>query len=135
MQNGHDSQADVIVPKDWVDLQGPLEAALAASGGRYTPRDVFDQVVNQRAQWWPGEASVVVTRMYEDGKDLVLHFWLAGGELEEIQLMERYIAERAQAELNATVARISGRKGWLTALPGYKETSVTMERRLGGDDG
>lgn len=135
MQNGHDNQAQVVVPQDWTELQGPLKAALAASGGRYTPRDVFDQVVHQNAQWWPGEASVVVTRMYQDGKDLVLHFWLAGGELEEIQSMVSYITERAHIERGATVARISGRRGWLAVLPGYKEVSTTMERRLGGDDG
>ncbi|MBL8630695.1 MAG: hypothetical protein JNM81_13750, partial [Rhodospirillaceae bacterium] len=51
--------------------------------------------------------------------------FLAGGDLAELQAMELDVAAQAKAA-GITRMEISGRRGWLRSLPGYRELCTTF---------
>jgi hypothetical protein len=67
-------------------------------------------------------------------KGKVLNIPLAGGDMDELRQMERYVEHRAR-ENGFVLMSINGRRGWLRALDGYKEVSVYMEKNLNEAEG
>ena len=58
-----------------------------------------------------------------------LHFWLAGGDLDELMEIERDI-EKAAHENGIVRVSIIGRRGWRAKLDGFKEAGVILVKEI-----
>jgi len=92
-------------------LRQQVESALEYSGGTHTFDDIAQAVTENRFQVWPGINSVVVTEIIVYPRIKNLHYFLAGGDLDELKLMRPYI-ERWGKSLGCTRVTLAGRKGW-----------------------
>ena len=99
---------------DWEEferLRHHVAAALEYSGGSHAVEDIADGIRQGNFQFWPAERSVIVTEIivYPRLKDL--HFFLAGGDLDELRLMQPIIESWGKSEGCSRVS-LAGRKGW-----------------------
>ena len=92
-------------------LRHHMAAALEYSGGTHKVEDIAEGIRRGQFQLWPGKNSVVVTEIivYPQLKDL--HYFLAGGDLDELRLM-RPIIESWGKEIGCSRVSLAGRKGW-----------------------
>jgi len=92
-------------------LRKHIEAALAYSGGTHTIEDIAEGVKANRFQCWDAPDSVVITEIivYPRLKDL--HYFLAGGNLDELKAMRPVIESWAKSH-GCTRVSLAGRKGW-----------------------
>lgn len=113
-------------------LSPQIERALAWSGGTHTLEDVRDAIIAKKAQLWWGKSSVVVTEIEVTPRKKILRFWLAGGVIEEIELMYKLISEWGR-DLGCDSALIVGRKGWERTFlkqDGWRATHTVFEKEL-----
>lgn len=106
-----------------------IQAALAYANGTHELEDVREAITAGKAQFWPGRKSAVVTEILTYPRKRVCHFWLAGGDLEELVHMEQSISTWAKA-MGCQGTSIAGRAGWLKALPDYRKMAVTLAKEL-----
>lgn len=107
-----------------------IEAALDLAHGTHTMDDVRRDILTGPATFWPGRNAAMVTEVQEFPQMHVLHFWLAGGDLDELRDELRPMAEKWAKERGITRATIMGRRGWVRALPGYQEVSTVCAKEL-----
>jgi len=89
-----------------------IEAALEYAGGTHTFEDVAEAVADGRMQFWPGKESVIITEIATyPQRPKVLHFFLAGGSMQEMEAMEPVICEWGRS-IGCTHAEFTGRRGW-----------------------
>jgi hypothetical protein len=88
-----------------------IEDALEYSGGTHTFDDVAAGVLSGDFQLWHKDNSAIVTEIvvYPRLKDL--HFFLAGGNLDELQQMTPIIEDWGKS-VGCTRVTLAGRKGW-----------------------
>ena len=119
-----------------IDLAGArplLEAALSYGGGTHSYEDVVAMIDRKEAIFWPGPNSVIVTQIQEHPQTRTLHFFLAGGNSAELEVMVPGILAWAKAERGCTAATMTGRKGWERSFltrRGWKTTLVVMTKEL-----
>lgn len=83
-------------------------------------------------QFWPGHRSAIVTEISEYPLAKCMHFFLAGGDIKELQEMARYI-EQAARRLGCTRMTLAGRRGWLRSFlvdDGYQDSWAVMAKEL-----
>lgn len=121
---------------EWVaefDRCGPwLEAALQYSDGTHTLDDVADGVARGLFQFWPGNTSAVVTEIITYPRTRVLHYFLAGGTLQELAEMRPDIEAWGRA-IGCNRVTLCGRRGWLKSFlhdEGYTEKWSVMAKDL-----
>jgi hypothetical protein len=85
-------------------------------------------VEDGKAQLHVGERCAVVTQIMEFPAGRQLHYWLAGGDLNELREIEKRVSEDAKNN-GCIQASIVGRRGWGKTL-GYKEMATVMTRNL-----
>lgn len=97
--------------KDFERLRHHVAAALEYSGGTHKVEDIVEGIRAGRFQFWPGRDSAVVTEIivYPQLKDL--HYFLAGGDLDELRLM-RPLIEQWGKSIGCSRVSLAGRKGW-----------------------
>jgi hypothetical protein len=113
-------------------LSPHIERALARSGGTHTLDDVREAIISHKAQLWWGNNSVIITEIETTPRKKILRFWLAGGEIEEIETMYPLIAEWGRS-LGCDRAVIVGRKGWERSFlkeDGWRATQTVYEKEL-----
>jgi len=107
-----------------------IEQALTHSIEISTFDRVSEAVRSGHAQYWPLGNSVIITQIAAGG---VLHFWIAGGNMQEIQAATPTILAWGK-EQGCTIATLTGRRGWLRSFlgrTGWKESRiVNMECAL-----
>lgn len=88
-----------------------IEDALEYSGGTHTFDDVAAGVLKGEFQLWHHDNAAIVTEIvvYPRLKDL--HFFLAGGNLDELQQMTPIIEDWGRS-VGCTRVSLAGRKGW-----------------------
>jgi hypothetical protein len=88
-----------------------IEDALEYSGGTHTFDDIAAGVLSGDFQLWHKDNSAIVTEIvvYPRLKDL--HFFLAGGNLDELQQMTPIIEDWGKS-VGCTRVTLAGRKGW-----------------------
>lgn len=110
-----------------------IEAALTYEGGAHTVDDVVEAVEKGEANAWYGPRSIVVTQIDTQPRRTILHFFLAAGDIHELEAMTPGILRWGE-EQGCTVARLVGRKGWtrsFLAHAGWTDTQlVIMEKPL-----
>ena len=111
-------------------IQG-LREALERSGGTHTIQDVVDALRNGEAQVWVKDSAVLVTEVLAMPRALVLHFWLAAGELEPVIALSRDVLAWGK-EQGCTGATLTGRPGWKRALAseGWSSDLIMMTREF-----
>jgi len=109
-----------------------IEAALEYSQGTHTFDDIAGGVLSKRFQLWPNANSAVITEIivYPRLKDL--HFFLAGGDLDELKVMRSHI-EGWGKSVGCTRVTLAGRKGWERTFlkdEGYKPEWFILSKEL-----
>lgn len=107
-----------------------IAQALEYAGGSHTLADIKAGVQSGAFQQWLGEHSVIVTEIVVTPQYKVLRFFLAGGELSEIESMAPGIMFWGLRQ-GCVKAELIGRFGWqktfaVTKL-GAKPVAVVME--------
>lgn len=93
------------------DFADVLTPALALAGGTHTLDDVAEAVAEGRMQFWPGATSAIVTQIEQTPRVRILHVFLAGGTLAELEAMMPPIEAWGRAH-GCTRATLFGRQGW-----------------------
>ena len=108
-----------------------LLSALAYADNSHSFEDVKAMVESGRLQFWPGPASAIVTEIVEFPRFKAIHFFLAGGNLVELEAMYPLIEKWGQ-EQGCDRATLAGRPGWtrsfLTRREGWRQTQVVLEK-------
>ena len=114
---------------DWQQAEPHIIAALHHAGDTHEPRDVIDMILDGMAELFVGEDCAVVTQEIELPIGIQLHFWLAGGDLDELVRIQRDIETAARSR---GIRRISiiGRRGWRAKLDGYREAGVILVQEI-----
>jgi hypothetical protein len=110
-----------------------IAAALEYSGGTHTVADVAEMIREGRAQFWPGLRSAIVTEINEYPRIKILNFFLAGGDIDELAIMSKFIENWAKM---AGCQRITlvGRRGWERSFlkeRGYKPKWFVLAKEIG----
>lgn len=71
------------------------------------------------AHFWPGERSAIVSEFHIYPRQTRLHFWLAGGDMDELLTVLRPKAEAWAISKGITKFSVAGRKGWVRAMEKY----------------
>ncbi len=117
---------------DWVRCEPYIAAGLEYAEGTHSLDDVFLSVMTGQRQFWPGERSAIVTEVNDFPQKKVLHFFVAGGELEELNRMQQAIEVWAR-EQGCTRITLAGRRGWLRSFlrdEGYKPKWTVMSKEI-----
>ena len=109
-----------------------IEDALEYAGGTHNFNDIAAAVLSDRFQIWPSNNAVVVTEIvvYPQLKDL--HYFLAGGNLDELKAM-RPIIEDWGRSIGCTRVSLAGRKGWERTFlkdEGYRPNWFVLSKEL-----
>lgn len=114
-----------------------IEAALEYSCGTHNFEDIAAGVLSGHFQLWAGKQSAVVTEITQYPRLKNLHFFLAGGNLDELALMRPGI-EAWGKSIGCTRVTLAGRKGWARSFladSGYEPKWVVMAKELKDGDG
>lgn len=81
------------------------------------------------AELHTSENAAVVTQILQTPTGDQLHYWLAAGNLQELQELERQITKKAK---DRGIKRVSliGRAGWVKALDGYRDAGRILTKEL-----
>ncbi len=105
-----------------------IQDALDHCGNTHTVEDVLQMVEDGKVSLHVGDRCAVVTQEMEFPAGRQLHYWLAGGDLDELREIEKRVSDDAK-QSGCTSASIIGRRGWAKAL-GYDEMATVMARKL-----
>lgn len=106
-----------------------IQQVLDRGIGTHNIDDVWDEIAAGNAQLWPTTNSVMITNVEKYPRAKVLRGWLAAGDLKEIVATEAVIRDWAKKQ-GCDLVILGGRRGWLRAFPGYRETHTLMSRRI-----
>lgn len=107
-----------------------IAAAIQRYGPTHSKEHIWRALVEGRAQLWPMKHAAMVTTIntwptgYKEAQA-----WLAGGELQNILEWTPIIEKWAKDE-GCARAIVSGRRGWLKALDGYRDVITVMAKDL-----
>ena len=117
-------------------LKDQIKRGLEYAHGEYTLDDVWQAIATEKAQLWYGNTSVIVTEIVETPQLRSMHFFLAAGNLDEIEAMYPLIEEYAALEKCVRLT-MAGRPGWertfLTRSQGWEPMHMVFAKEL--DDG
>jgi hypothetical protein len=113
-------------------LRHHVEAALEYSGGTHNFEDITQMVEDHRLQLWPAKDSVVLTEIIVYPRLKNLHYFLAGGDLDELSRM-RPLIESWGKSIGCTRVTLAGRRGWAKTFlkdEGYSPQWTVMAKEL-----
>ena len=113
--------------EDFAAAAPHIASALEHCGNTHHLNDVYYLVLNNEAALFVGKKSAVVTQEIILPVGRQLHFWLAGGDLEELVDIEADVRAAAR-EKGIKRFSIVGRKGWRNKLPGYREAGILLTK-------
>ena len=122
----------IDAPRDINACRQYIEAALEYADGSHSFEDICELVVKGGLQFWPGPNSVIITEIIEYPKFRVLNFFLAGGNLSELEVMYPAVEAWGQAQ-GCSRAVFTGRKGWERTFLARKDwlpTLVVYEKKF-----
>jgi hypothetical protein len=109
-----------------------IEAALEYSHGTHTFVDIAAGVLSGRYQLWAGKKSAVVTEIIVYPRQRDLHYFLAGGDLDELKTMRPHIEAWAIKQGCSSVT-LAGRPGWAKTFlrdEGYEPSWFILKKDL-----
>ena len=111
----------------------PIARALALAG-THTAADIAEGVAAGRFQEWANDDTVVITEILTTPLRKTLHFFLAEGNLVELEAMLAPIMMWG-ASVGCTHASLVGRSGWSRSFLvklGWRQTGILMEVGING---
>lgn len=105
-----------------------IEDALEYSHGTHNIQDIFEDVMYGRVEFWPGKECALITQVVQYPQRKMLHVFLAGGNITEIEEIEKHITVWAKQQ-GCTALSLTGRPGWTRSFCkdiGYRNTQVQM---------
>lgn len=115
-----------------LERQWPLlEAAILAYAPTHRLEHVRDKLDSGHAQLWttPHAAFVSEIRIWPTGLREAVG-WLAGGDIDELLMMQPAFEEWAREKTCRRVGILLGRSGWSRKLPGYRSAGIQMMKDL-----
>lgn len=112
---------------NWVRCEPMLQRAVDEADAGFDLRFVWDEIISNRAQFWPGATSIGVSRLANapNGSQSCICWLCAGDGLDEIR--KTLATVRAWAKgIGCSRMEIIGRRGWLRALSGFRETATIL---------
>ena len=113
-------------------LRQHVEAALEYSGGTHQFEDVLEMVEKNKLQVWPATQSIVLTEIIVYPRLKNLHYFLAGGDLDELSRM-RPMIESWGKSIGCTRVSLAGRRGWAKTFlkdEGYSPQWTVLAKQL-----
>jgi hypothetical protein len=113
-------------------LRHHVEAALEYSGGTHHFADISKMVEQNKLQLWPAVNSVVLTEIIVYPRLKNLHYFLAGGDLDELARM-RPMIESWGKSIGCTRVSLAGRRGWANTFlknEGYSPQWTVLAKEL-----
>ena len=113
-------------------LRQHVEAALEYSGGTHQFEDVLEMVEKNQLQVWPATQSIVLTEIIVYPRLKNLHYFLAGGDLDELSRM-RPMIESWGKSIGCTRVSLAGRRGWAKTFlkdEGYSPQWTVLAKQL-----
>ena len=113
-------------------LRHHVEAALEYSGGTHDFDDIVEMVGKNQLQVWPANQSIVLTEIIVYPRLKNLHYFLAGGDLDELSRM-RPMIESWGKSLGCTRVSLAGRRGWAKTFlkdEGYSPQWTVLAKKL-----
>ena len=113
-------------------LRHHVEAALEYSGGTHDFDDIVEMVGKNQLQVWPASQSIVLTEIIVYPRLKNLHYFLAGGDLDELSRM-RPMIESWGKSLGCTRVSLAGRRGWAKTFlkdEGYSPQWTVLAKKL-----
>lgn len=110
-----------------------LERAVEAAHGSHSVMDIEQGIADGRYQRWEGEESVIITEIVQVPAYKVLRFFLAAGNLKEIEAMAPGImfwGKRHGCEKAELIGRFGWQRSFAAKKLGAKPTAVVMECEL-----
>ncbi len=109
-----------------------VRAALAYSGGTHDEYDVAAGIAEGHFQMFCGGDSIAITEINEYPKAKDCHVFLAGGNLQELEVVTARIEQWARS-IGCTRVTLAGRKGWertFLAERNYRPRWYVMAKEL-----
>lgn len=116
----------------WERCKEWIASALPYARGTYTIEDVEDGIAKGRLIFWAGARSAVITEILNYPRKKVLHYFLLGGELDElIHFMEPRITAWAKSQ-GCTAVSGAGRPGFERAFAksGFERAWVVIYKEI-----
>lgn len=118
----------MIDAAEWARCAGYIEDALEYADGTHTLDDVRAGIEAGRFLLWTGPHSAVITEIVQYPQLRALNFFLAGGRLEELEIMLPLMLQWGKTQ-GCTRATLTGRPGWSRSFLtkyGWTNRSVTL---------
>lgn len=118
--------------EDFIRCSSWLEAALGYAGGTHNLQDILDGVLRCEYQFWPGKQCAVITEIMVFPRKRVFNFFLAGGDLAELEAMTPTMESWAKFN-RCDSAMLTARRGWIRtflATRGYRVMWQTLAKEL-----
>ena len=108
-----------------------IERALAKGGNTHSFKDIVDGVLSGHMQLWAGEKGCAVTEIVVYPNKKVLHVFLAGGKLQQIEDMHDDAVKWGKAQ-GCEGMTLSGRKGWTKILDkkGWQPHQIVLAKEF-----
>lgn len=110
-----------------------IAAALEYAGGTHDIEHIRESVLRGDLQLWPGEKSAIITEIEQYPLKRCLNFFLAGGDLAELQRMTPDIEQWAKTMWGCSSAKLTGRQGWSRTFlkdMGYEPKWITLAKDI-----
>jgi hypothetical protein len=89
-----------------------IAAALEYAGGTHGIEHIREAVLRGDLQLWPGNSSAIVTEIEQYPLKRCVNFFLAGGDIHELEAMTPRIENWAKEQWGCSSAKLTGRHGW-----------------------
>lgn len=93
---------------------------------------IVEGVASQHMQLWTYRGSAIVTQLAVRPREVILWFFMAAGEFDEIMEMVDPIMDWGRLE-GCAAAEFEGRLGWVSSLQrrGWQKRAIRMRREMG----
>lgn len=118
-----------MVSADTEPYREYIEGALRYAEGTHDYSDIVASLLEGSLQFWPGPHSVIITEILTAPRRKFLNFFLAGGNLAELEQMYPAVEEWGRGQ-GCTSAMFTGRPGWarsfLTESQGWHASKLVI---------
>lgn len=106
-----------------------IEPALDRAGNTHGKEDLWQLIESGGAQLWTMPKAAIVTEVVTYPKFKALRFWLIGGDLEQVKMIEPTICVWGKS-VGCTVGEGIGRRGWARVNHGWTYLCDVMRKEL-----
>ena len=106
-----------------------LQRAIRYSGRDITRESVWAKVESRDTLFFPYEQSAALVCSIPKGDTKICQIWMGAGRMQDMRELHALITDWAR-ETGHTEMEIVGRRGWLRAIPGYRERCIMMARPI-----